>query len=95
MEAEETIREIVRKYGEVLYHGKEEETRGPGAVEQLKLMWPQEKLLTLRIKKPLEGMFIEGWLENPDSFFKVWGPRIYEAHLYSIQQNFWCITGYK
>lgn len=69
--------------------------RGPGAVEQLKLMWPQEKLLTLRIKKPSEGMFIEGWLENPDSFVKVWGPRIYEARLYSIQQNFWCITGYK
>ena len=67
----------------------------PGAADELKQMRSQEKLLTLRIKKPSEGMFIEGWLEKPDSFFKVRGPRIYEAHLYSIQQNFWCITGYK
>lgn len=27
MQAEETIGEIVGKYGEVLHHGKEEETR--------------------------------------------------------------------
>lgn len=67
----------------------------PGAADELKQMRSQEKLLTLRIKKPSEGMFIEGWLEKPDSFFKARGPRIYEAHLYSIQQNFWCITGYK
>lgn len=67
----------------------------PGAVYELKQMRPQEKLLTLRIKKPSEGTFIEGRLEKPDSFFKARGSRIYEAHLYSIQQNFWCITGYK
>ena len=48
----------------------------PGAADELKQMRSQEKLLTLRIKKPSEGMFIEGWLEKPDSFFKARGPRI-------------------
>ena len=67
----------------------------PGTADELKQMRSQEKLLTLRIKKPSEGMFIEGRLEKPDSFFKARGLRIYEVHLYSIQQNFWCITGYK
>lgn len=33
----------------------------PGAVDELKQMRPQEKLLTLRIKKPSEGTFIDGW----------------------------------
>lgn len=66
----------------------------PGAVDELKQMRPQGKTVDFE-DYTSEGMFIEGRLEKPDSFFKAQGSRIYEAHLYSIQQNFWCITGYK
>lgn len=86
MQAEETIGEIVGNMGK-FHHGKEEETREARGCGWAETNAASGKLLTLRIKKSLEGMFIEGRLEKPDSFFKAQGSRIYEAHLYSIQQN--------
>lgn len=75
METEETIREMMRKYRKVLYHRKEEGA-GAGAVEELKPMRSQKRLLGLGLKKPSEGNVYRGMVAEARFLLQSLGSRI-------------------
>lgn len=91
METEETIGETAGKYRKVLCCGKEEERereRRARSCRGAETSEVSEKAAELGIKKPLEGNVYKGMVAEARFLLQSRGPRIYEANLYSIQQNF-------